>query len=163
MTPSWRLTSRLPSERSCWQLDELLRTADFVSLHAPLLPATTGLIGARELGLLKPTAYLINGARAGLIDGEALLETLRERRIAGAALDVYQQEPLPLDDPLLTLPNVVLLPHLGGATHEVTDHQSRIAWDSLEAFLAGEPINVVNPAAIPAARERLAAAARDGR
>lgn len=138
------------------ELDELLRTADLVSLHAPLSPATTGMIGARELGLLKPTAYLINGARAGLIDGEALLETLRERRIAGAALDVYTREPLPLDDPLLALPNVILLPHLGGATHEVTDHQSRIAWDSLEAFLAGTPINVVNPAAIPAARERLA-------
>ena len=137
-------------------LDELLRTSDFVSLHAPLTSATTGLIGARELGLLKHTAYLINGARAGLIDRGALLETLRERRIAGAALDVFEQEPLPLDDPLLTLPNVILLPHLGGATHEVTDHQSRIAWDSLEAFLAGEPINVVNPVAIPGARERLA-------
>jgi phosphoglycerate dehydrogenase-like enzyme len=138
------------------ELDRLLRMADFVSLHVPLLPETTGMIGARELGLLKPTAYLINGARAGLVDGEALLETLRGRRIAGVALDVYTREPLPLDDPLLALPNVVLLPHLGGATHEVTDHQSRIAWDSLEAFLAGTPINVVNPAAIPAARERLA-------
>lgn len=139
------------------ELDGLLRMADFVSLHAPLLPATTGLIGARELKLLKPTAYLINGARAGLIDGEALLETLCERRIAGAALDVYTREPLPLDDSLLALPNVVLLPHLGGATHEVIDHQSRIAWDSLEAFLAGASINVVNRGAIPAARERLAA------
>ena len=138
------------------ELDVLLRIADFVSLHAPLLPATTGMIGTRELGLLKPTAYLLNGARAGLVDGEALLETLREGRIAGAVLDVYTREPLPLDDPLLALSNVVLLPHLGGATHEVTDHQSRIAWDSLESFLAGEAINIVNPVAVAVARERLA-------
>jgi phosphoglycerate dehydrogenase-like enzyme len=138
------------------ELDALLRSADIVSLHAPLLPATEGMIGARELALLKPTAYLINGARAGLVDGQALLDALRERRIAGAVLDVFAREPLPLDDPLLELPNVVLLPHLGGATHEVTDHQARIAWDSLEAFLEGRPINVVNPVAIEAARERLA-------
>ena len=137
-------------------LDELLTSADLVSLHAPLTPATTGMIGARELALLKPTAYLINGARAGLVDGQALQDALRERRIAGAVLDVFAREPLPLDDPLLELPGVVLLPHLGGATHEVTDHQAEIAWDSLQGFLEGRPINVVNPVATDAARERLA-------
>lgn len=140
------------------ELDALLRTADIVSLHVPLLPATTGMIGARELGLLKPSAYLINSARAGLIDPGALLETLRAGRIAGAALDVFMREPLPSDDPLLDLPNVVALPHLGGATHEVSDHQSRIAWESLEAFLEGGAVNVVNPDAIPAARQRLGGA-----
>ena len=137
------------------EFDELLRSADIVSLHVPLLPATTGMIGARELGLLKPTAVLVNTARGRLIDADALLETLREGRIAGAALDVFTHEPLPLDDPLLELPTVVALPHLGGATHEVTDHQSRIAWDALGVFLAGGAMNIVNPAAVPAARERL--------
>ena len=137
-------------------LDELLGGADIVSLHVPLVPATSGMVGARELGLLKPTAFLINTARAGLIDADALIETLREERIAGAALDVFSREPLPLDDPLLELPNVVAVPHLGGATHEVTDHQSRIAWESLQAFLEGGAVNVVNPEAIPAARARLA-------
>ncbi len=141
-------------------LDELLRTADIVSLHVPLSSATTGMIGARELSLLKPTAFLINSARAGLIDGDALLQSLREGRIAAVALDVFDREPLPLDDPLLELPNVVALPHLGGATHEVTDHQSRIAWESLEAFLEGGALNVVNPAAIPAARGRLEGTSR---
>jgi phosphoglycerate dehydrogenase-like enzyme len=138
------------------ELDALLKTADFVSLHAPLTPATTGMIGPRELALLKPSAYLINCARAGLVDGAALLEVLRERRIAGAVLDVFAREPLPLDDPLLELPNVVLLPHLGGATYEVMDHQARIAWDCLGAFLDGQLINVVNPAAVTAAHARLA-------
>ena len=139
------------------ELDELLGSADFVSLHVPLSPVTRGLLGARELRLLKPTAFLVNCARAGLVDREALLATLREGRIAGAALDVFTHEPLPTDDPLLSLPNVVLLPHLGGATHEVTDHQSRIAWESLAAFLdlEGDPINVVNPEAVAAARSRL--------
>jgi phosphoglycerate dehydrogenase-like enzyme len=142
------------------EFDELLRTSDIVSLHVPLLPATTGLIGARELALLKPSAFLINAARARLIDTNALVETLRAGRIGGAALDVFTQEPLPLDDPLLQLPNVVAVPHLGGATHEVADHQSRIAWQSLEVFLDGGAINVVNPEAIPAARARLEAASR---
>ena len=137
------------------ELDEVLHTADIVSLHVPLMPATTGMIGARELGLMKPTAYLVNCARARLVDADALLATLRAGRIAGAALDVFTREPLPMDDPLLELPNVVALPHLGGATHEVTDHQSRIAWEALEAFLAGGAINVVNREAISAARARL--------
>ncbi len=136
-------------------LDDVLRDSDIVSLHVPVTPATTGMIGARELGLMKPTAFLVNSARARLVDPDALVETLRERRIAGAALDVYMQEPLPVDDPLLELPNVVAIPHLGGATHEVGDHQARIAWEALEAFIGGAVVNVVNPDAIPAARERL--------
>jgi phosphoglycerate dehydrogenase-like enzyme len=139
-------------------LDGLLSGADFVSLHVPLVAETRGLIGARELALMKPTAFLVNSARAGLVDQAALLTVLGEQRIAGAALDVYPREPLPPDDPLLALPNVVALPHLGGATHEVTDHQSRIAWEALVAFLEGRPINVVNPAAVAAAQARLRAA-----
>ncbi len=137
------------------ELDELLRASDIVSLHVPLTPATAGMIGARELGLMKPTAFLINSARAALVDPAALVESLRARRIAGAALDVYTREPLPLDDPLLDLPNVVALPHLGGATREVSDHQTRIAWEALEVFLEGGDRNIVNKEAIPAARERL--------
>jgi len=136
-------------------LDDLLATADFVSLHVPLTPETTGLLGRRELSLFKPTAFFINSARAGLVDEAALFEALAACRIAGAALDVFHREPIAPDDPLLRLPNVVALPHLGGATREVADHHSRMAWEALEAFLLNAPINVVNPEAIPSARERL--------
>ncbi len=136
-------------------LDELLVASDFVSLHVPLMPATVGMIGARELELMRPTAFLINSARAKLVDGEALLDTLDHGRIGGAALDVYESEPLEAKDPLTEMSNVVLLPHIGGATHEVVDHQSRIAWECLETFLGGGARNIVNPEAMPAARRRL--------
>ena len=142
-------------------LDTLLSTADFVWLHAPVTAGTRGMIGAREFGLMKPTAFFINSARAALVDQDAQVAALREGRIAGAVLDVYAREPLPLDDPLLTLPNVSLIPHLGGATREVADHQSQIAWDGLAAFIAGTPHNVVNPAAFERARARFTARAED--
>jgi D-3-phosphoglycerate dehydrogenase len=97
-------------------LEALLRRSDVVSLHARLSPETQGLIGRRELALMKPTAYLVNTARAGLIDQVALLEALQQHRIAGAALDVFWQEPLPADSPLLDLDNVTLSAHLAGTT-----------------------------------------------
>lgn len=136
-------------------LDDLLQQSDFVSLHAPITPQTTGMIGAREFGLMKPTAYFVNTARAVLVDEQALINAVTNERIAGAALDVFHQEPLPTDYPLLGLPNVVAIPHLGGATVEVAAHHSRIAYDSIQGLLRGEPINVVNQPAFDRAHERL--------
>lgn len=138
------------------ELDDLMRRSDFVSLHAPLNDATRGMLGAHELALMKPSAYLINTARAALVDEEALLETLRERRIAGAGIDVFHREPVPADYPLLHMPHVVAIPHLGGASRDVIAHQSRIAVDSILSFTTGEPKNVVNPEATEAALKRLA-------
>lgn len=137
------------------QLDDLLRQADIISLHAPVTKATTGMIGAREFGLMKPTTYFINTARAALVDEASLMDVLTNRKIAGAALDVFHQEPLPADHPLLQLPHVVVLPHIGGATLEVADHHSRIAYENLTKFLDGDPINIINPAAVEAAYNRL--------
>lgn len=100
------------------QLDELLARADFVSLHVPLEPGTRHLIGAAQLARMKPTCFLINVGRGALVDREALLEALRTRRIAGAGLDVYWEEPPDPSDPLLAMDNVVATPHLGGVTDE---------------------------------------------
>ncbi len=98
-------------------LDELLKTADFISVHVPLLPSTRGLIGARELSLVKPTARLINCARGGLVDEHALCVALEEGRLAGAAVDVFAQEP-PIGSPLLKCSSVIATPHLGASTEE---------------------------------------------
>jgi phosphoglycerate dehydrogenase-like enzyme len=95
-------------------LETLLRESDFVTIHAPHGPDTDALINAKRLALMKPTAFLINTARGGLIDEAALYEALAARRIAGAALDVFRTEPLPADSPLRSLDNVVLTPHMAG-------------------------------------------------
>ena len=100
------------------ELDALLRRADFVSIHTPLLPETRNLIDAPALAKMKPTARLINCARGGIVDEAALAAALRDKRLAGAALDVFEQEPPPSDHPLLQLDNVVCTPHLGAATAE---------------------------------------------
>lgn len=127
-------------------LDRVLAEADFVSLHAAVTPETTGLIGAAQLARMKPTAYLINTARAALTDEEALLAALTERRIAGAALDVFAKEPPPPDHPLLALPCVVATPHIGGNTADVAKHQSDIIVDDMVRWLGGKrPKNCVNP------------------
>ncbi|MDI6642932.1 MAG: hydroxyacid dehydrogenase [Candidatus Hodarchaeaceae archaeon] len=99
------------------ELDTLLRESDYVTLHVPLLPETEHMIGARELGLMKPTAVLINTSRGEVVDEMALAEALQAKKIAGACLDVYEREP-PQESPLLKLPNVVLTPHLGASTVE---------------------------------------------
>jgi D-3-phosphoglycerate dehydrogenase len=98
-------------------LDELLATSDIVTLHLPKTPETAGLIGARELSLMKPTAHLVNTARGGIVDETALVQALREGRLAGAALDVFATEP-PGSSPLPALPNVLALPHLGAGTRD---------------------------------------------
>lgn len=130
------------------ELDELLKEADFVCLVVPLSAATEGLIGARELGLMKSSAILINLARGPVIDEPALIEALRQGQIRGAGLDVYTREPLEAS-PLFELPNVVTLPHIGSATHETRYAMAERAVNNLIAALTGErPTDLVNPAAL---------------
>ena len=119
-------------------LDELLEQADYVSLHAPLTPETKHLIGAAELRRMKPTAYLINTARGGVVDQDALREALEAGEIAGAGLDVTDPEPLPADDPLLTAPNLLVVPHIGSATVRTRSRMADMAVDNLLAALAGK-------------------------
>lgn len=121
-------------------LEELLRTSDFVSLHLKLGERTRGLLGAAELALLKPTAYLINTSRAGLVDQDALLAALREGRIAGAGVDVFDTEPLPADHPMRTAPRVLATPHLGYVSEANYATYYGQAVEDIEAFLAGSPI-----------------------
>jgi glyoxylate reductase len=118
-------------------LDELLERADFVSLHTPLTPETRHLIGAPELRAMKRTAYLINTARGGVVDQVALREALQAGEIAGAGLDVTEPEPLPADDPLLTAPNLLVVPHVGSATTRTRSRMADMAVDNLLAALAG--------------------------
>jgi glyoxylate reductase len=126
-------------------LDQLLRDADFVSLHSPLLPATRHQIGARELALMKPTAFLINTARGAIVDEKALARALRKRQIAGAGLDVFEHEP-EVTSALLKMANVVTTPHLGSAVVEVREQMANIVVDNILALLGGKtPPNCVNP------------------
>jgi D-3-phosphoglycerate dehydrogenase len=130
-------------------LDELLREADFVSLHLPLLPQTRRLIGRREIGLMRESAYLINTARGPIVDQAALTDALQERRIAGAGLDVFEVEPIPAGDPLLTLDNVVLAPHSLCWTDECWRGCAESALKAIVSVASGRtPRHVVNPAAL---------------
>jgi len=136
-----------PAGVTLCDLDTLMRDADVVSLHAPVTPETQGLVSAEKLALMKPGALFINTARAALTDEDALYEMLRTGRIAGAALDVLAQEPLQPGNRFLALPNVVVTPHLGGATTDVTRHHSDIIVDAMERWLRGErPRWIANPA-----------------
>jgi glyoxylate reductase len=126
-------------------LDELLRESDFVSIHSPLKPETRHQIGARELRLMKKTAFLINTARGPIVDETALTRALLRKQIAGAGLDVFEFEPKVAPD-LRKLKGVVLNPHLGSATVEVREEMARIVVDNILAFLEGRrPPNIVNP------------------
>ena len=122
------------------RLGELLERADFVTLHSPLTDETRGLIGDEALARMKPTAYLVNTARGPIVDSEALGSALRAGRIAGAALDVTDPEPLPGGHPLLDAPNLLVLPHLGSATEATRARMADMAVDNLLAGLAGEPM-----------------------
>lgn len=127
-------------------LDDLFRESDLVSLHLLLSAQSRGIVTARLLGLMKPTAYLVNTARGPLIYEPALIAALRERRIAGAALDVYEVEPLPRDHPLLALDNVVLTPHLGYVTEEGYRAFFGQVVENVESWLNGEaPKRALNP------------------
>jgi phosphoglycerate dehydrogenase-like enzyme len=126
-------------------VEALLGESDIVSLHLRLSADTQGYLGRQRLGLMKPTAFLVNTARGGLVDKAALVDALRDGRLAGAALDVFHEEPIPEGDPILGLPNVVLTPHNGGMTREVIDAGLLRAVENVEHFLAGRPRDVVVP------------------
>ncbi len=122
------------------ELDELLQQADFVTLNMPLTDQTRGMIGRRELGLMKKSAVLVNAARGGVVDHDALLETLQNGGIYAAALDVTEPEPLPRDHPLLALDNLVIIPHLGSATHQTRQVMAERSVDNLLAGLEGREL-----------------------
>jgi len=124
-------------------LDEVFRTADVVSLHCPLTPETRHLVNAARLAMMKPSAYLVNTARGGLVDEQALADALAAGRIAGAGLDVLTQEPPRDGSPLLTSPNCVITPHVAWATRKARARLIAAAAANLAAFLAGRPQNVV--------------------
>lgn len=127
-------------------LDDLLQNADIVSLHAVVTDDTAGMIGKREFGLMKDGAYFVNVARSALTDEQALYDALRDGHLAGAALDVFDDEPPGPTHPLLTLPNVIATPHIGGSTTEVVSHQSLIAVADLVKLIEGQrPLHCVNP------------------
>jgi phosphoglycerate dehydrogenase-like enzyme len=140
-------------------LPELLRESDVVSIHAPLSAETRGLIGSRELALMKPTGYLVNTARGGIVDELALADALREGRLAGAAIDVWPDEPPPLEHPLFGLPpgRVILTGHCIGHAAEQVPALAEAAAENVTRVARGEvPRYVVNPEVIPAWRERIA-------
>lgn len=124
-------------------LDSLLKESDFISIHTPLTEATHHLIGERELGLMKKTAFLINTARGAVIDEEVLSRFLEKRQIAGAALDVFEREPH-ITELLYSLDNVILVPHIGTATYDGRIAMAQEALDNIQNYLNGKPTNVVN-------------------
>jgi phosphoglycerate dehydrogenase-like enzyme len=123
--------------------DELFERADIISIHTRLSERTRGLVGARELSLMKPSAYLINTSRGPIVDESALLSALHDGRIAGAALDVFDVEPLPSDDPLRRAPNTVLTPHIGYVGHDAYIRFYVGIVEDIEAWLSGNPIRVL--------------------
>ena len=125
--------------------DQLLAESDFVSVHAPLTAETRHLVGERELNLMKPTAFLVNTSRGPIVDEKALVRALKEKRIAGAGLDVYENEPK-VEPELLTMQNVVLTPHLGSAVTELRESMANVVVDNIMAVLEGRrPPNCWNP------------------
>ncbi|WP_298824068.1 D-glycerate dehydrogenase [uncultured Planococcus sp.] len=122
------------------EFEELLKVSDYVVILTPLTPETEGMIGADELALMKETACLINVARGGIVDEMALYEALKENKIWGAGLDVFEQEPVPLDHPLLTLPNVTVLPHIGSATVQTRLEMMALNAEAIKACLENKSV-----------------------
>ncbi|MBI2859617.1 MAG: hypothetical protein HYX90_11105 [Chloroflexi bacterium] len=159
--PGWYLTKRsscLPSAPMCCQRSELrslasfsftqtlFRQSDVVTIHLRFSDRTRGLIAAQELGWMRPTAFLVNTSRGPIVDETALIDALRRRAIAGAALDVFDREPLPADHPLLRLDNTVLTPHLGYCTWDTyKDFYYGQTVENILGFLRGEPKRMINP------------------
>jgi phosphoglycerate dehydrogenase-like enzyme len=123
--------------------DALFRRSDVLSVHVVMSDRTRGLVGAREIALMKPTAYLVNTSRGPIVDEAALIAALRSGAIAGAGLDVFDQEPLPAGHPLRTLPNTVLTPHVGGRTRENFVARYKDCLEDVQAWLAGTPVRVL--------------------
>ncbi|RKK03265.1 hydroxyacid dehydrogenase [Pseudoroseomonas wenyumeiae] len=139
-------------------LDALFAESDFIALACPLTPETRGLASAARIGRMKPTAWLLNVARGPVVDGPALVESLRAGRIGGAALDVYDEQPLAADHPLRDLPNVILTPHAAGLSSEAVERMSTGAAEEVVRILAGgRPRSFINPKAWEASRARRAA------
>lgn len=134
--------------------DTLFRDSDIVSIHVVLSQRTRGLVGARELGLMKPTAYLVNISRGPIVDEAALVDVLQRRAIAGAALDTFDVEPLPEDHPLLRLDNTLICPHLGYVTDDSYRAMYAGAVEDIRAFASGEPVRVINGEALAGAQFR---------
>ena len=128
----------------CVSKEGLFRRADAITIHMPDTNATKGIVGASEIALMKPTAFLINTARPALVDDDALIAALMERRIAGAGIDVFEQEPLPKDHVYRTLPNVIATPHIGFVTLENYEIFFRQSLENLQAYLKGSPIRVIS-------------------
>jgi phosphoglycerate dehydrogenase-like enzyme len=129
--------------------EELFALADFISIHVKLSERTRGIVDAEMLSRMKHTAYIINTSRGPIIDEKALYGALSSRRIAGAALDVYSTEPLPLDDPIRSLDNVILLPHIGYVARENWQRIYGDALEDIEAFLDGKILRALNQPASP--------------
>jgi phosphoglycerate dehydrogenase-like enzyme len=125
--------------------DELFSRSDIVSIHVQLSERTRGLVGARELGLMKRTAYLVNTARGPIVDEAALVQALQARTIAGAGLDVFDEEPLPPDHPFTRLDNTLLMPHAGYVTEEQYRVRYRDTVEDVAAYLKGAPLRILNP------------------
>src|ERR1700730_6621108 len=123
--------------------DELFRRADFITIHLQLSPRSKGLVGAKEFGLMKPSAFLVNTSRGPIVEEAALLAALREHRIAGAGLDVYDVEPLPENHPLRKMDNAVITPHLGYVTEDTFRSFYRQTVEDIRAFLDGKPVRVI--------------------
>jgi phosphoglycerate dehydrogenase-like enzyme len=135
-------------------LETLLKKSDFVSIHVPLMPSTRHLIGEKEIKMMKSTAFLINTARGAVIDESALIKCLNENIILGAALDVFEVEPLPVDSPLRSLENVVMVSHQGTAP-EAGKRMVYVAVENVTRFLQGErPLYIQNPKVIYMNEER---------
>ena len=126
------------------ELDELFSAADVITLHCPLTSENQHLVNARRLSLMKSNAILINTSRGPLVENQALADALCDKVIAGAALDVLDIEPPPADNPLLHAPNCIVTPHIAWNAIEARQRLMQIAADSLQAFLAGKPVNVVS-------------------
>jgi phosphoglycerate dehydrogenase-like enzyme len=123
--------------------EDLFRQADFITIHVVLSPRSRGLVGAKELGVMKPSAFIINTSRGPIIDEAALLAALREKKIAGAGLDVFDIEPLPVDHPLRKMDNVVLTPHLGYVSEQNYKHYFAGVVEDIRGFLDGKPVRVM--------------------
>jgi D-3-phosphoglycerate dehydrogenase len=131
-------------------LETLLSRADFLSIHCPPTSETTGMIGRRELDRMPSHAYLINSARASVVEEQALIDTLQRGSIAGAALDVFWQEPIPRDHPLLQLENVTITPHIAGAADDVKEHHAAMVLDDIARWQRGDrPLHLANPSVWP--------------